>query len=129
MKSFQVRLLFIRKGAVFTTIMPNQSSLFQIFNALVRASAESREAVLQYFSRVISLNIRRGGMQVSRFCTYMATNLLLQVEFDSVASDGFLINLQTILLRFAEPFMDSTYSKVRIITHLNIDFAHSSPSD
>ena len=74
-----------------------QSALFQIFNAFVRASPEAREAVLQYFSRVISLNVKRGGMQV---------------EPDTVASDGFMINLQTVLLRFAEPFMDAKYSKM-----------------
>ncbi|TDL23245.1 hypothetical protein BD410DRAFT_747294 [Rickenella mellea] len=79
------------------TLKSLQSSLFQIFNAFVRVSPESREAVLQYFSRVVSLNVKRRGMQV---------------EFDTVASDGFLVNLQTLLLRFAEPFMDATYSKI-----------------
>ncbi len=41
-----------------------QSSLFQIFNSLVRASAESREGVLQYFARAININRKRAGMQV-----------------------------------------------------------------
>ncbi|KAG6820711.1 hypothetical protein H0H93_012764 [Arthromyces matolae] len=43
-----------------------QSSLFQIFNTLVRAGPESREAVLQYFARVISLNSRRAGTHMDR---------------------------------------------------------------
>ena len=43
------------------------------------------------------MNVKRGGMQV---------------DPETVASDGFMINLQTVLLRFAEPFMDSKYSKV-----------------
>lgn len=43
-----------------------QSSLFQIFNTLVRASADAREAVLRYFARAINLNRRRAGMQVCR---------------------------------------------------------------
>lgn len=42
-----------------------QASLFQIFNTLVRASPASREAVLQYFSRIVSLNEKRAGMQVN----------------------------------------------------------------
>ncbi|KAL5501546.1 UFD2 [Sanghuangporus vaninii] len=79
------------------TLKSLQSSLFQVFNALVRASPESREAVLQYFSRVVSLNVKRGGMQV---------------DPATVASDSFMINVQTILLRFAEPFMDAQYSKI-----------------
>ncbi|KAJ7761518.1 ubiquitin conjugation factor E4 [Mycena maculata] len=79
------------------TLKSLQSSLFQIFNTLVRASAESREAVLEYFARVVSLNVKRAGMQV---------------EPDTVATDGFMVNLQSILLRFAEPFMDANYSKM-----------------
>lgn len=46
------------------TLKSLQSSMFQILNNLVRASPASREAVLQYFSRVISLNVKRAGMQV-----------------------------------------------------------------
>lgn len=79
------------------TLKSLQSSLFQIFNTLVRASPESREAVLQYFARVISLNIKRAGMQV---------------EPETVSSDSFMVNLQGVLLRFAEPFMDANYTKM-----------------
>ncbi|GLB38346.1 putative ubiquitin elongating factor core [Lyophyllum shimeji] len=94
------------------TLKSLQSSLFQIFNTLVRASPESREAVLQYFARVISLNSRRAGMQV---------------DPDTVASDSFMVNLQSVLLRFAEPFMDANYSKMDRIDPLF--FAHSSRID
>ncbi|EJC98051.1 uncharacterized protein FOMMEDRAFT_171416 [Fomitiporia mediterranea MF3/22] len=79
------------------TLKSLQSALFQVFNAIVRASPESREAVLGYFSRVVSLNVKRGGMQV---------------DFATVASDGFMVNLHAVLLRFAEPFMDAQYSKI-----------------
>ncbi|KAJ7044177.1 ubiquitin conjugation factor E4 [Mycena alexandri] len=79
------------------TLKSLQSSLFQIFNTLVRASAESREAVLEYFARVVALNVKRAGMQV---------------EAETVASDSFMVNLQSILLRFAEPFMDANYAKM-----------------
>jgi ubiquitin conjugation factor E4 B len=74
-----------------------QSSLFSVFNTLVRASPESREAVLDYFARVISLNVKRAGMQV---------------DPATVASDSFMLNIQTVLYRFAEPFMDPNYTKV-----------------
>ncbi|KAG5648373.1 hypothetical protein DXG03_004945 [Asterophora parasitica] len=94
------------------TLKSLQSSLFQIFNTLVRASPESREAVLQYFSRVISLNSRRAGMQV---------------EPETVASDSFMMNIQTVLLRFAEPFMDANFTKIDRIDPLY--YAHSSRID
>ncbi|KAH7885208.1 ubiquitin elongating factor core-domain-containing protein [Phlebopus sp. FC_14] len=79
------------------TMKSLQSSLFHIFNTLVRASPESREAVLEYFATVIKLNVRRAGMQV---------------EPETVATDSFMINLQSVLLHFAEPFMDARYSKI-----------------
>ncbi|KAJ6508731.1 ubiquitin elongating factor core-domain-containing protein [Mycena sanguinolenta] len=79
------------------TLKSLQSSLFQIFNTLVRASPESREAVLEYFARVVSLNVKRAGMQV---------------EPETVATDSFMVNLQSVLLRFAEPFMDANYTKM-----------------
>ncbi|KAG0700351.1 hypothetical protein DFH29DRAFT_1055906 [Suillus ampliporus] len=50
------------------TLKSLQSSLFQIFNTLVRTSPK--------------------------------------VELDNVASDSFMVNLQSVLLRFTEPFMD-----------------------
>lgn len=79
------------------TLKSLQTSLFHIFNNLVRASADSREAVLQYFARVISLNKRRAGTHV---------------DPETVASDGFMVNLQIILYKFADPFIDATYSKM-----------------
>lgn len=46
------------------TLQSLQGSLFQIFNAIVRASPTSREGVLAYFARAVNLNVKRGGMQV-----------------------------------------------------------------
>ncbi|TFK28063.1 ubiquitin conjugation factor E4 [Coprinopsis marcescibilis] len=91
-----------------STMKSLQSSLFQIFNAMVRASPDSREAVLQYFAHVITLNSKRAGMQV---------------DPDTVSSDSFMLNLQAVLLRFAEPFMDANYSKLDRIDPLF--YAHS----
>ncbi|KAF9013252.1 ubiquitin elongating factor core-domain-containing protein [Cyathus striatus] len=90
------------------TLKSLQSSLFQVFNAIVRAGPEPREAVLAYFARVIFLNHRRAGMQV---------------DPDTVASDSFMVNLQSVLLRFAEPFMDAGYTKIDRIDPLF--YAHS----
>lgn len=36
----------------------------------------------------------------------------MRVNPATVASDGFMVNVQAVLLRFAEPFVDATYSKV-----------------
>ncbi|KDQ11048.1 hypothetical protein BOTBODRAFT_35587 [Botryobasidium botryosum FD-172 SS1] len=74
-----------------------QERIFAILNAVVRASPASREDALDYLARVVQINVKRGGMQV---------------DPDTVASDGFMINLQTALLRLANPFMDAKFSKI-----------------
>ncbi|KAG1779352.1 ubiquitin elongating factor core-domain-containing protein [Suillus placidus] len=61
------------------------------------SSWEARERVLEYFVAVVCLNVKRAEMQV---------------EPDTVALDSFMVNLQSVLLRFAEPFMDASYTKV-----------------
>ncbi|CAE6469063.1 ubiquitin conjugation factor E4 B [Rhizoctonia solani] len=79
------------------TLVNLQQSLFLVFNAIVRASPEARERVLKYFSTVLNINVKRAGAHV---------------DPRTVASDGFMINLQAALLRFAEPFLDAKYSKI-----------------
>ncbi|KAF9454682.1 hypothetical protein P691DRAFT_804031 [Macrolepiota fuliginosa MF-IS2] len=79
------------------TLKSLQSSIFQIFNSLLRASTDAREAVLKYFARVISLNNKRAGTHV---------------DPETVASDSFMVNLQSVLYKFADPFIDATYSKM-----------------
>ncbi|KAH6911405.1 ubiquitin conjugation factor E4, partial [Coprinopsis sp. MPI-PUGE-AT-0042] len=81
-----------------STLKSLQSSLFQIFNGLVRASPESREA--------------RAGMQV---------------DPDTVSSDSFMLTIQSVLFRFAEPFMDANFSKIDRIDPLW--YVHSSRID
>ncbi|CAI2184476.1 10404_t:CDS:10 [Funneliformis geosporum] len=76
-----------------------QKSLFNIFNNIVRSSPSSREAVLSYFATVIKLNEKRAQMQV---------------DTSQVGSDGFLTNLSSILLTFADPFMGYTKVSKRI---------------
>jgi ubiquitin conjugation factor E4 B len=53
-----------------------QSSLFQIFNTLVRTSPEARERVLEYFAAVVRLNVKRAGMQVRSFF-YLRSGILI----------------------------------------------------
>lgn len=49
-------------------IADSQTSLFNIYNAIVRASPQAREGVLDYFTLVSKLNQKRSGMRV-RLCT------------------------------------------------------------
>ena len=63
--------------------------LYSIFNAIVRSSPTARESVLKYLSHVLHLNVKRSGMQV---------------DMSTVATDGFIVNLQSLLLAFRRTF-------------------------
>lgn len=68
-----------------------------IANAFIRAGPETRSRTLDWFAYILNTNHKRRAMQ-----------------FDprEVASDGFMMNITTILDRFCEPFMDNTFTKV-----------------
>lgn len=71
---------------------------FKLFNNLIRsAGSESREAVLAYWGNACESNKKRGAMRV---------------KAREVSSDGFMVNLFEMLMRFCEPFMDHKYSKI-----------------
>ncbi|BEI85504.1 hypothetical protein CcaverHIS002_0509050 [Cutaneotrichosporon cavernicola] len=74
-----------------------QSSLFSIYNSIVRASPEAREGVLEYFTVVCKVNQKRAGMRV---------------DYRTVSTDGFMINIHAVLLKLFEPVMDVQFSKI-----------------
>ncbi|CAG8442490.1 7451_t:CDS:10 [Scutellospora calospora] len=85
-----------------------QHSIFKIFNNIVRSSPSAREAVLGYFAEVIRLNERRAQMQV---------------DPTQVGTDGFLTNLTSVLLHFADPIMDLRNPK---IDRIDVDYFRKS---
>ncbi|KAG0144275.1 hypothetical protein CROQUDRAFT_660243 [Cronartium quercuum f. sp. fusiforme G11] len=94
------------------TLNSLQLSLYNIFDRIVRAGPESREAVLKLWAQAIKLNAKRGAMHVDR---------------GSVASDGVIINIQAVLLQFAGPFLDPQFSKIEKVDPLY--FKHSNRLD
>ncbi|KAJ9098222.1 hypothetical protein QFC21_004551 [Naganishia friedmannii] len=74
-----------------------QDELFKVYNAIIRASPEARDHLLDFIGTVVNRNVKRSGMRV---------------DPKTVASDGFMVNLQAILLRLFEPVLDVTYSKL-----------------
>ncbi|KAL0082191.1 ubiquitin elongating factor core-domain-containing protein [Phycomyces blakesleeanus] len=85
------------KNGVRGTIQNIQRSLFGISSSIVRASTTSREGLLVYFSHIIRLNQKRAQ---------------IQVDPQTVATDGFMHNLAAIMLAFSDPFLDVGASKV-----------------
>jgi ubiquitin conjugation factor E4 B len=75
------------------------SDLLDVINHLIRASKNARERVLDWFATALNSNHKRRAMQV---------------DPRTVSSDGFMFNLTTCLDHLCEPFMDASFSKVRI---------------
>ncbi|KAI9276222.1 ubiquitin elongating factor core-domain-containing protein [Sporodiniella umbellata] len=74
-----------------------QKTMFSICNSIIRSNADSRENLLEYFGHVVRLNEKRAQMQV---------------DVQTVASDGFMHNITGILLMFCDPFLDIRASKI-----------------
>jgi len=74
-----------------------QSSMHQILLALLKSSPQSKEAVLNWIAAVIERNKPRLKMQVDRAI---------------IASDGFFINFNMVLLALCKPIVDPANPKV-----------------
>ncbi len=95
--------------ALQMTLRTHQHELFDIVNTLVRSSPETRERVLDWFALVVNANHKRRAMQVDK---------------KTVSSDGFMINVTTILDQLCEPFIDAQFSK---IDRVDIDYLRRNP--
>jgi ubiquitin conjugation factor E4 B len=91
------------------SLRSHQIELFDIVNTLVRVSPEARERVLDWFALIVNSNHKRRAMQVDK---------------KTVSSDGFMVNVTTILDQLCEPFMDAQFSK---IDRADIDYLRRSP--
>jgi ubiquitin conjugation factor E4 B len=74
--------------------------MFGICNSIIRSNPDSKEKLLEYFSHIIKLNEKRAQMQV---------------DIQTVASDGFMHNITGVLLTFCDPFLDVRASKINKI--------------
>ncbi|EQL00225.1 ubiquitin fusion degradation protein 2 [Ophiocordyceps sinensis CO18] len=75
----------------------HQDDLFAIANAFIRAGPDTRSRTLDWFANIMNVNHKRRAMQV---------------DPKDVASDGFMLNITSVMDRFCEPFMDNDFSKV-----------------
>lgn len=85
------------QDALRMVLRTHQDDLFMIANSFIRADADTRNRTLDWFAYVLNSNHKRRA---------------LQVDPKEVASNGFMMNITTILDRFCEPFMDMDFSKV-----------------
>lgn len=74
---------------------------YHICMALIRASPESKEALLQWFATVIKRNEDRGKMHIA--------------DPNNVSTEGFMSNLFIVLLKMSEPIMGLGFPKSHLI--------------
>ncbi|KAJ1919311.1 Ubiquitin conjugation factor E4 [Mycoemilia scoparia] len=89
-------------SAQFNTLRTATSMLqrryFEIFNMLVRSSEVIRNGVMIYFARIAAANTSRNG---------------IKVDLKTMAGDGIMDNLSSIVLHFCDPFTnDIRLSKI-----------------
>jgi ubiquitin conjugation factor E4 B len=82
------------------------SDLLDVINHLIRASKEARDRVLDWFATALNINHKRRAMQV---------------DAETVSSDGFMFNITTCLDQLCEPFMDAAFTK---IDRVDADYLH-----
>ncbi|KAF2101129.1 hypothetical protein NA57DRAFT_65398 [Rhizodiscina lignyota] len=87
----------------------HQDELTDIVNCIVKSSKEPRLRLLDWFALAVNSNHKRRA---------------IQVDWKSVSTDGFMINITTILDRLCEPFMDATFAKV---DRIEVDYLRRSP--
>lgn len=75
----------------------HQQELYAISDSIVRASTATRSRLLDWFALTVNANHKKRAMRV---------------DYKTVASDGFMVNVTVTLDQLCEPFMDATFSKI-----------------
>eukprot|EP01113_Clastostelium_recurvatum_P014474 TRINITY_DN1788_c0_g1_i3.p1 TRINITY_DN1788_c0_g1~~TRINITY_DN1788_c0_g1_i3.p1 ORF type:complete len:1204 (-),score=380.22 TRINITY_DN1788_c0_g1_i3:63-3674(-) len=73
------------------------NTLHVLFKDILKASKDHREAVLSWIASALEKNSARTKMNYDK---------------TAVSSDGFMVNLSTVLLKLCEPFLDPAFAKV-----------------
>jgi len=81
------------------------SALHSIFNSLLRVNEEVKHLTLDWIAKCLAANTDRGKIWTSQMGPLMSTTL---------ASDGFMLNLGSVLLRFCTPFTEDKNRMERI---------------
>ena len=97
------------QDALRMVLRTHQDDLFVIANSFIRAGPVTRSQTLDWFAYIMNMNHKRRA---------------LRVDPREVASDGFMMNVTTILDRFCEPFMDNDFSKV---DKIDVDYFRRKP--
>ncbi|EPQ62496.1 Ubiquitin chain assembly factor [Blumeria graminis f. sp. tritici 96224] len=108
-KTMNPRMINTAQETLRMTSQAHQRDLLEIINLFVRASVFSRNKTLDWFAYVINSNEKRRA---------------LRPDPAILSTDGFLLNVTSVLDGLCTPFMDSTFSK---IDKIDIDYLRRNP--
>ncbi|KAK5138273.1 hypothetical protein LTR08_003334 [Meristemomyces frigidus] len=97
------------QNAIRLTLRNHQLLLFQIAKSVASSSAQSKEAMLNWFALCVNKNHKKRAMRV---------------DYKTVSGDGFMVNVTVALDQLCEPFMDASFSK---IDKIDVDYLRRSP--
>lgn len=97
------------QSAIRTVLRTHHTELFTIANDIVRAGPTQREAILNWFALCVNKNHKKRAMRV---------------DFKTVASDGFMVNVTCVLDQLCEPFMDAKFGKIE---RIDVDYLRRTP--
>jgi ubiquitin conjugation factor E4 B len=97
------------QNAVQITLKAHQRELFQMADTIVRSGAAQRERLLNWFALCVNMNHKKRAMRVN---------------FKIVSSDGFMVNVTSVLDQLCEPFMDATFGK---IDRIHVEYLRRNP--
>ena len=99
------------QNAVRLTLRQHQHELYKIADTIVKAKGYdgNRKALLDWFALCVNKNHKKRAMQV---------------DPKTVASDGFMVNVTSILDQLFEPAMDAQFSR---IDRIDVDYLRRNP--
>ena len=97
------------QNATRMTLKTHQEQLFLITDGIVKAGAAPRNRMLDWFAMCVNKNHHKRAMRV---------------DYKRVSSDGFMVNVTSVLDRLCSPFIDASFSKVN---RIDVDYLRRSP--
>ncbi|GAB7361463.1 hypothetical protein MBLNU230_g1519t1 [Neophaeotheca triangularis] len=88
------------QNALRMSLRTHQLDLFTITDAFIKAGPAPRGRMLDWMAACVNKNHKRRAMRV---------------DYKTVSSDGFMVNLTNTLDQLCDPFMDATFSKIEKI--------------
>ena len=82
------------EGAVWSASNNLNEQVFKLFQLLLKLTPQIRQLTLQWIRDCLRVNAIRGKM----------SHNVIGVESSWVVSDGFMLNLETVLLKLCQPF-------------------------